>query len=55
MLIDVFSLNQAFGQMVGIEYFVLLFTPLFYFKGKQIRAWAPKFGPAKHQATTQAK
>ena len=28
--------------MVGIEYFVLLFAPLFYFKGKQIRALAVK-------------
>ena len=28
--------------MVGIQYFVLLFAPLFYFKGKQIRTLGVK-------------
>ncbi|KAJ6006714.1 hypothetical protein N7451_004658 [Penicillium sp. IBT 35674x] len=53
MLLSLYTVNwqestgvkNAFGQMVGIQYFFLLFTiPMFLF-GKRIRAWTTHFGP----------
>jgi predicted PurR-regulated permease PerM len=41
--------KQAFGQMVAIEYFLLVFAFVFYFKGKQIRRWTASYGPLKWQ------
>ena len=42
-------MNQAFGQMVAIEYFFIIFAFVFYFKGKQIRRWTATYGPLKWQ------
>ncbi|KAJ5547180.1 hypothetical protein N7494_004765 [Penicillium frequentans] len=53
MLLSLYTVNwqestgvkNAFGQMVGIQYSILLFTiPMFLF-GKRIRAWTTRFGP----------
>ena len=35
--------------MVAIEYFLVLFAFVFYFKGKQIRRWTATYGPLKWQ------
>jgi hypothetical protein len=42
-------MKQAFGQMVGIDYFLLIFAIGFYFKGKQVRRWTASYGPLKRQ------
>ncbi|RFU24129.1 hypothetical protein B7463_g12211, partial [Scytalidium lignicola] len=41
---------NAFGQVVAIEYFLLLFAIGFYFKGKRIRRWTATYGPLKKQS-----
>ncbi|KAJ5660971.1 uncharacterized protein N7484_000343 [Penicillium longicatenatum] len=39
------GVKNAFGQMVGIQYFFLSFTILMFLYGKRIRAWTTHFGP----------
>lgn len=46
--------HQAFGEMVGIQYFVILLLVPMYFYGKRIRAWTATFGPAKHTQVPKA-
>ncbi|KAH8817481.1 major facilitator superfamily domain-containing protein [Xylogone sp. PMI_703] len=47
--IEAAGVANAFGQMVAIEYFLLLFAIGFYFKGKEIRRWTATYGPLKKQ------
>jgi hypothetical protein len=37
--------KNAFGQMVAIQYFMLLFVVLFLHFGKRIRGATKRFGP----------
>jgi hypothetical protein len=46
--------TKAFGQMVGVQYAVILFSIVFLVKGKQIRRWTANFGPVKRQADALA-
>ncbi|CAK7210553.1 hypothetical protein SEUCBS140593_000865 [Sporothrix eucalyptigena] len=39
------GVQNAFGEMVAIQYFVLLMAIPFYFYGKRIRQWTATFGP----------
>jgi len=38
---------NAFGQMVALQYFLLLFTVFFLCYGKQLRLFTASFGPMK--------
>lgn len=44
------GMANAFGQMVGLQYFLVLFGFLFLFYGKRIRQWTATFGPLRHVA-----
>jgi hypothetical protein len=33
--------------MVAVEYFLILFAIIFFFKGKQIRRWTSTYGPLR--------
>jgi uncharacterized membrane protein len=37
--------KEAFGQMVGIQYFVLTWVVVFLLCGKRIRAMTARYGP----------
>lgn len=39
--------KQAFGQMVGIQYFVCIFAVVFFLWGKRMRALTVQYGPVK--------
>jgi MFS family permease len=41
------GLQNAFGEMVAISYFVILFALVFWFWGKNIRACTMRYGPMK--------
>jgi len=47
--IEAAGVANAFGQMVAIEYFLLIFAIGFALKGKQIRRWTASYGPLKRQ------
>ncbi|RBR10395.1 hypothetical protein FVER53590_25492 [Fusarium verticillioides] len=42
------GVQNAFGQMVGLQYFLILIVVPMYMFGKRIRAWTATFGPAKY-------
>ena len=39
------GMKEAFGEMVGIEYFICLWTIVFLIWGKRVRAATAKYGP----------
>lgn len=40
--------ESAFGQMVAVQYFLLIFVVVFAFYGKRIRVMTARYGPLKH-------
>ncbi|KAH6645112.1 polyamine transporter [Truncatella angustata] len=42
------GVQNTFGEMVGIQFLVLLLAIPMYFYGKRVRQWTSTFGPAKH-------
>lgn len=42
------GVSDTFGQMVGVQCFLLLFGIGFYIWGKRIRGWTSRYGPLKH-------
>jgi hypothetical protein len=43
--IEVVGEKDAFGQMMGIQYFVLMWVVVFLVLGKRIRAITARYGP----------
>ena len=43
--VEVAGVKQAFGQMVGVQYFICLFAIAFLVFGKRIRAFTVRYGP----------
>jgi len=43
--VEVAGEKQAFGQMVGVQYFACLFVIVFFLFGKRIRALTVRYGP----------
>jgi hypothetical protein len=39
------GMKEAFGEMVGIEYFICLWAIVFLIWGKRVRAATAKYGP----------
>jgi hypothetical protein len=45
--IQVEGVKKAFGEMVGIQYFIFSLSLVLFLWGKQIRSFTGKFGPMK--------